>query len=226
MNEQQPVATNWHPDPTGRYPYRWWDGTQWTSSVLNESNSVVTDPLGIAHGQRSDGQTAVQQHPEPTQGLSPQAAPQLPMPHQGFPQPVAPVSMQTPNFNLPGGGPWAAPQQLVVTNASKSPGMAIASLILGIGAFFFSLIPIIGLLSIPFAIVGLALGISGIVRANKGFEGRGLAITGVVSSLAALFVSAVYLFAIGGAVNELPTMDSDPSDGICDTSRMWQDPDC
>ncbi|MCZ7531552.1 MAG: DUF2510 domain-containing protein [Acidimicrobiia bacterium] len=27
----QPAA--WHPDPMGRYEYRYWDGTQWTPDV-------------------------------------------------------------------------------------------------------------------------------------------------------------------------------------------------
>ena len=136
------------------------------------------------------------------------------------------AGVQTPNFNLPGGGSWAAPQQLVVTNASKSPGMAIASLVLGVGAFFFSLIPLVGWASVPFAIVGIALGIAGVVRASKGFEGLGLSIAGIVGSVAALFVSAVYLFAVGAAVDDVPDANSDPVNGVCDESRFIQDPDC
>jgi hypothetical protein len=23
----------WHPDPSGEFDYRWWDGQKWTSSV-------------------------------------------------------------------------------------------------------------------------------------------------------------------------------------------------
>jgi hypothetical protein len=29
----------WHPDPSGRHQFRWWDGTQWTTSVSD--NGVV-----------------------------------------------------------------------------------------------------------------------------------------------------------------------------------------
>jgi hypothetical protein len=89
--------------------------------------------------------------------------------------------------------------------------LAIAALVLGIGAFFISLIPVLGFSSIPFAITGLALGVAGIVRAKKGFEGMGLSITGVVACVAALAVSAVYLFAIGNAVSKT----DDNIDGKC-----------
>jgi Protein of unknown function (DUF2510) len=30
----------WHPDPSGRHQYRWWDGSAWTQSVSD--NGVVT----------------------------------------------------------------------------------------------------------------------------------------------------------------------------------------
>jgi Protein of unknown function (DUF2510) len=38
------VATNpaaWHPDPSGRHQYRWWDGNAWTASVSD--NGMVTE---------------------------------------------------------------------------------------------------------------------------------------------------------------------------------------
>lgn len=201
----------WHADPDSRFQQRWWTGETWSDQVADASGAVRTDPMGNT----ASDITAVQ--PQPT--VAPQVLP---------PAPIAayPPSMQTPSMNLPGGGGWAPPQQIVVSNASKSPGTAIAALILGVGAFFFSLIPIIGLTSIPFAIVGLALGISAWVRASKGFEGKGLAITGVAACCAALLVSAIYLFAIGTAASDSPKVNSDPSDGICNPNRPIQDPDC
>ena len=113
--------------------------------------------------------------------------------------------------------------QLVVTQANKSPGMAIASLILGIGALFFAFIPIVGFLSIPFALVGLGLGLAGFSRARRGFEGKGLAIAGSVASVVALLVSVLWFTVFGVAAN-------DPSlkhlDGVCDPEQVAIDPDC
>jgi hypothetical protein len=35
----------WHPDPSGRFHYRWWDGTQWTSQVsLSGQHLIDTNP--------------------------------------------------------------------------------------------------------------------------------------------------------------------------------------
>ena len=39
-----PPAGAWHPDPTGRYPHRWWDGTRWTDAV-SDGTATLSDPL-------------------------------------------------------------------------------------------------------------------------------------------------------------------------------------
>jgi Protein of unknown function (DUF2510) len=35
----------WHPDPSGRFEYRWWDGQRWTSSV-SRGGVQLDDPIG------------------------------------------------------------------------------------------------------------------------------------------------------------------------------------
>ena len=40
---QSPPA--WQPDPSGRFHYRWWDGTQWTSQVSTDGHHLIdTNP--------------------------------------------------------------------------------------------------------------------------------------------------------------------------------------
>jgi hypothetical protein len=39
-----PTAGAWHPDPSGRHPYRWFDGTEWTAAV-SDGQTQGTDPL-------------------------------------------------------------------------------------------------------------------------------------------------------------------------------------
>ncbi|MGO8873725.1 MAG: DUF2510 domain-containing protein [Acidimicrobiales bacterium] len=35
----------WHPDPSGRFHYRWWDGHQWTSNVSIDGQQLIdTNP--------------------------------------------------------------------------------------------------------------------------------------------------------------------------------------
>ena len=40
-------SVGWHPDPTGRYPHRWWGGHEWTERVF-VSGAVATDPTPVA----------------------------------------------------------------------------------------------------------------------------------------------------------------------------------
>jgi hypothetical protein len=37
-------AGTWHPDPTGRYAHRWWDGARWTDTV-SDGSRTYSDPV-------------------------------------------------------------------------------------------------------------------------------------------------------------------------------------
>jgi hypothetical protein len=93
--------------------------------------------------------------------------------------------------------------QVAVASVSKSNGLAISSMVLGIGSAFVALLPVVGLLSVPFAVVGLVLGIAGASRAAKGYEGSGLAVAGIVTSVVALAISALYVFAFGALADDV-----------------------
>lgn len=61
------IPAAWHPDPTGRHEYRYWDGQQWTEHVANQGQRAV-DPL--------DGRPAPQQQvQQPVQQPQAEAAP-------------------------------------------------------------------------------------------------------------------------------------------------------
>jgi Na+/H+-dicarboxylate symporter len=89
-----------------------------------------------------------------------------------------------------------------------------------------SLVPLIGLLSVPFAVVGLGLGIAGIRRAGRGSGGRGMAISGLITCAAALLISALYVWAFSDEFVHLDEIDTDPPNGVCNEDRYMQDPDC
>ena len=38
----------WHPDPTGRNFWRWWDGAAWTAHVSTKDGAVSSDPIAQA----------------------------------------------------------------------------------------------------------------------------------------------------------------------------------
>ncbi|MGY1831833.1 DUF4190 domain-containing protein [Geodermatophilus sp. SYSU D01180] len=91
-------------------------------------------------------------------------------PQAPYQQPYAPVQ------------PPYAPQQ-------KGAGLAVASMVLGIIALLLSWVPIINNVAAVIAVVGLALGIPALLRARRGtHRGKGLAITGLVTSVVAIAV--------------------------------------
>ncbi len=91
--------------------------------------------------------------------------------------------------------------------APKGAGLAIASMVLGIIALLLSWIPIINYLAAVLALIGLGLGIPALIRARRGTHGgKGLAITGLVTSIFALVLVGVtqmlFVAAIDGAIAE------------------------
>lgn len=86
-----------------------------------------------------------------------------------------------------------------------------------------------GLIAGPIAIV---LGFLGRKKANEEMAGNGagMALAGIITGALGFAVSLVFvLFTFvftESVVNELDDINSDPSDGICNEDRFWQDPDC
>jgi hypothetical protein len=148
------------------------------------------------------------------------------------PPPPGPPAWGGPGFGpagyqqAPGPGAWGG-GQFPAAGASGSPGLAIASLVLGIGSLLFALVPFVGFAAVPFAIAGVVLGVLGFSRARSTNQGKGLAIGGMATSAAALVVCALYLVLfVVIADNTSDDINSDPSNGICNSDRFLQDPDC
>jgi hypothetical protein len=183
----------------------------------------------VADEQRAGWWIASDGKAYPPEARPPQVDPTPPSPVPGppaWPAPSYPAPPPPPGAP-PYGGPWGAPQPYGGAPASTTPGLAIASLILGVGALLFALIPFVGFASVPFAICGLVFGILGISRAQKGEGGKGLSIAGVSTSVAAILVSVLYLVLfVVIADNTSDDINSDPSNGVCNSDRFLQDPDC
>ncbi len=56
MSDATPA--NWHPDPTGRHEYRYWDGAAWTDHV-SDQGVTATDPVSGSTMDRVDGAMTV-----------------------------------------------------------------------------------------------------------------------------------------------------------------------
>jgi len=95
--------------------------------------------------------------------------------------------------------PWVDP-----TPPQTAGGLAIAALIVGIGAFLFGLVPVFGLI----------LGIAGVVLAILAFRshrGRGLALGGLIGSILAILTNIVVIIILIVAATLTPDT-SDTSD--------------
>jgi uncharacterized RDD family membrane protein YckC len=100
------MAGEWHPDPTGRHEYRWWDGQQWTDQVA-DFGVVGVDPVlaaapveGVAVGAAAGGSAM----PAASAAMATPAYAALPRPYVG-PGPV--VGAERVPAGVPLSNPWA-----------------------------------------------------------------------------------------------------------------------
>lgn len=96
-----------------------------------------------------------------------------------------------------------APQVIYVEK--KSNGWGTASLVLGILALTFSWIPLLNMVSIPLALVALAVGIGGLVKARKIRTGMVKTVIGMVLALVSVGTFFVVTSATVNAVDEAVT---------------------
>jgi hypothetical protein len=106
-------------------------------------------------------------------------------PQAPYQQPYAPVPP-----------PYAPPK--------KGAGLAIASMVLGIIALLLSWVPIVNNVAAVIALVGLGLGIPALLRARRGTAGgKGLAITGLVTSVVAIVLVIVTQVFYASVIDEV-----------------------
>ena len=95
-------------------------------------------------------------------------------------------------------------------------GLGTAGFVLGLLSALFAMIPIIGVIAWPMAILGLVFGIIGISRAKQGTAtNKGLAIAGTVLAAIGLVLCVVWVVAVGSAAqrvgNELDRAGAAPA---------------
>lgn len=161
-----------------------------------------------------------------TPGSPPAGSPPPPPPPGGSfgaPPPPAGGGFGAPPPPAPGGyGGPQAPGGYGAPAAPQTNGLAIGSLVTGI----------ISLLTCGgagiLALVAIVLGFLGLGKAKEANgSGKGMAIGGLVTGALSLIIGAIFLFTVILAADSVDDeINSDPSDGICNTDRFLQDPDC
>lgn len=125
-----------------------------------------------------------------------------------------------------GGAPVGGYQQPATAPATNSN--STISLILGIVSLFFC-----GLLTgIPAIFLGLKARRE-IADSNGRETGEGAAMGGIITGAIGTLLTTIAIVAVISLVifadnvtNNINDLNSDPSDGICNNDRFWQDPDC
>jgi uncharacterized RDD family membrane protein YckC len=98
------MAGEWHPDPTGRHQYRWWDGQQWTDQVADHGVMGVDPVLSAAPvGAASAGAASAAASTPPASVAAP-AYVAVPTPYVGT-GPV--VGAERVPAGIPLSNPWA-----------------------------------------------------------------------------------------------------------------------
>ena len=203
----------------------------------NPAQPPAQPPAGYPAPQPPPGWPAPQPPPPPPQQPPPGGGAIGPPPGTGYPAPPAPPGYgpgggyrpppqipqipQAPGYGAPG-QQWQAPPPRKPSN-----GLAIASLVTGILSLVFFWFCFGGL---ALAIAAIVLGLLGRRRA-KDLEdnGAGMALAGLITGGIGLVVGAVLvvlLFSTSNGRSNVGDYNSDPSDGVCNSDRFMQDPDC
>ena len=110
-------------------------------------------------------------------------------------------------------------------------GMAIASLVCGILGLVLFWACFVG---VVISIVAVVLGFLGRNKAKQlpGESGSGVALAGIITGGIGVLagIAMLVLFFVGSSsttdIGDMGDFNSDPSDGICNEDRFWEDPDC
>jgi hypothetical protein len=120
--------------------------------------------------------------------------------------------------------PSLQPQQLAPAPA-KGKGLGIAAMVLGIIAAALSFLPIINILGVPLAIVGLILGIVAAVAARGKRGPIGFGIVGIACSSVALIITIAMYAAAAASVTDAADRLNEASDALnANTSAPQTEP--
>lgn len=114
MNAVSPPPAGWYPDPSGRAPFRYWDGARWTEHT---DQGTAPSPSPTAPAAPSTAPTYT-----PAAPGYPPAAPAYQPAAPGY-QPAAPGYGSAPVAAAPAGGNWNA--QTFMEDVKKLDGLAL-----------------------------------------------------------------------------------------------------
>lgn len=165
----------WHPDPTGRHQFRYWDGAAWTEHVADDgvtsSDTLDTTEPAATHSGDADVSLASLSHEVTLLRREVARLTQLLVDDGGVR-----VAAQHPSQEMPA----------VLSGANGRNTVATASAVIGSIALITAFVPVFGVLGVIAGIGAIILGAVGRTRAKEYAQGSGAALAGIITgSLAA-----------------------------------------
>jgi hypothetical protein len=127
------TRSGWYPDPSGRYPKRWFDGNDWTASVLDNGGQQAYDQLPPAGAPSVAALPAAASPPRPPASSAPPPPPggsSVPAPSPWAPETSwqsAPSQSAQPHTPMTSGGVWARQQPVTTASLGLTPPPAVSA---------------------------------------------------------------------------------------------------
>lgn len=188
----------WHPDPTGRHQFRYWDGSTWTEHVAN-NGMTATDPLDAGAPEHA------------TEGHGGTSQPTL----ETLQQEIDELKRRIVELNQAGpaqaGAPFGsakdpASPDLFLASTSRNT-LATAAAVVGAISLLLSFIPVIGVLGVIAGIGAVIFGVVGRQRAKQSQVGSGAALAGIITGALAAAIGILFTIVIVSTINSTGFMN-------------------
>lgn len=186
----------WHPDPTGRHQFRYWDGSTWTEHVAN--NGVTsTDPLD------SSGESSDTHHSDDVTATS---IASLQHDIAELKRQLAQLAAASPGMATSTATRDPAAADLFLGDPSRNT-IATAAAVVGSLAFFVAFFPVFGVLGVIAGVGAVIFGVVGRQRAKLSGQGQGRAMAGIITGSFAAVIGVLITIVLVTTVNSSGFLD-------------------
>jgi hypothetical protein len=186
----------WHPDPTGRHQFRYWDGSTWTEHVANDG-VTASDPLAATtqaagYATTDTATTYAATVDEPELSLAAEVA-ALKRDGGRLQQIVSGQNGPDVSQNDP------LPQMFTGANGRNT--VATASAVIGSIAILAAFVPVFGVLGVIAGVGAIIFGSVGRKQAKQSGVGGGAALAGIITGVTAAVIGTIITVVLVATLN-------------------------
>jgi len=172
----------WHPDPTSRHQFRYWDGSMWTEHVADDG-VTASDPLAAGTtSSEYDSQDNSHLPGAREQGSS------LESDIAALKRDVARLTQLLTANNMPANTSYVPTQPQLLGSTDGRNSVATASAVIGSIAVVMAFIPVFGVLGVIAGIGAIMLGSVGRKRAQQIAVGSAASLAGIITGALATVI--------------------------------------